>query len=345
MRTGAFGVLACGIAVGFMQTGAALACGASAPPFYVVKQQSPVSAATPLNTPLVVTVIEDADGPVVDSFNPSLTLTKADSDLAIELKALGGLTTLSWVPLDALEPETTYEAHFNPGYEGIPDTIWTFTTGTESTPALSLEGKLEVTLEPGSTTVYTCPNTLNPCGPSDNTGCPSQVVEVTQARVKIPRAVSGFPERLGTVTLTDDLPFDFSPPSKTGPEPYRGQNVSVTQYVNLDDPSLSEVLITLPDEAAPYKPCFAFAASDARGDQAIAEPLCLDVPASPVVTENDGDPGLGNDMKKSGTSEGCNVGRAPSSNSAWLGLLVPLAIIRGRRRRRPTPQVSAARRP
>src|SRR5205085_11134414 len=143
---------------------------------------------------------------------------------------------LTWIPIESLEPETTYEAHFNSGYEGVPDTIWTFTTGRESAPPLSLEGHLEVTFEPGTDTVQTCPPP-NPCG-YDEASCTSQIVQVTKPRVKIPRAIGGFPGRTGDVWPTDDMPYDFSPTSKTAPPPYAGLYVSVVGRVDLDDPSV-----------------------------------------------------------------------------------------------------------
>lgn len=350
MRTAALGVLACGVAARLLQSASVLACGASAPPFYVVKEQAPTSAAAPLNTPLIVTLIEDADGPVVESFNPTLTLTRGRADIGIELKALGAPPTLVWVPVEPLAPGTLYVAHFNPGYEGIPDSTWSFTTGTESTPPLSLEGELEVTLESAVEFVPTSP-CIPGCGNAgDCAGAgTSEFVNVTKARVKIPRAVDGFAQRTGAVWLTDDKPYDFSPISKTGPLPYEGTNVSILSFADLDDPSVTEVLITLPEEQTPYEPCFAFAASDARGDRAISKPLCLDRPIMPVANEGDAvsDPatpdGLANDIQKPGTSKGCNVGRPASGNGTWLGLVVPLAMIRGRRRRRPIAECVAVR--
>ena len=343
---------------GSLPCGAALACGATAPPFYVVERQAPTGEVTPLNTPLVVGLREDATQPPVESFNPSLTLTDARSKVSLELKSLGGLPTLAWVPVTPLDPETTYEAHFNPGYEGVPDTTWAFTTGTDSTPTLSLEGKLAVTFEPGTDTISECASGANfGCGACTSRG----VVKVTKARVKIPHASGGFPRRIGTLWLTDDLPYDFSPASKTGPQPYQGHNVSVAQYADLDDPAVSDVLITVPDEEVAYKPCFAFAASDARGDQATIEPLCLEQPRLPTseagsagngsdtgasggpVTDPHGGSADGLQMPSSRTSEGCSFGAEPANGSAWLATLGLLAL--RRRRAWPPASLSAARRP
>jgi len=314
----------------------AQACGASAPPFYVVQNQAPTTAGTPLNAPLVVTLVADPSGPTDANLSPRLTLTKSESDVALDLASFGGPTTLIWVPLQALEPETQYEAHFNPGYEGVPDTIWTFTTGNHATPALSLEGELSVTFEPGKDTVLSCPGGGIGCGPDDAAACTSEMVDVTKARVKIPHAINGFVDRAGVLWLTDDTPYDFSPESKTTPPPYHGANVSSAEYVNLDDPDLREVLITVPEGEGPYRPCFAFAASDARGDKATVAPLCVDLPPKPQPVEDNGDPGFldgaehspsSSPSSESRTSKGCSFGAQRTTPSPWLGALMLLALV------------------
>jgi MYXO-CTERM domain-containing protein len=334
LLTAVAGILAAGLAHG----STARACGATAPPFYVVERQAPTSAAAPLNTPLLVTLTEEPSGPADDGFAPTLTLTKAGSDLAVELKPLGGLPTLSWIPVAPLEPETTYEAHFNPGYEGIPDTIWPFTTGTESAPPLSLEGELHVTLESGVEAVDVCNPCVNKCGNEGDcaAACRVEFQNVTKARVTLPRAVNGFAQRTGALWLTDDKPYDFSEITKTLPEPYRGANVSVLTYADLDDPNITEVSITLPEAELAYKPCFAFEATDARSDRAAAAPLCLDAPF-PAANQAEPDPnqpgdGLANDIIKPRTSSGCSVGHPTASGSAWLAALAVMGLTRKRRR-------------
>ncbi|MES1188994.1 MAG: hypothetical protein ABUL60_34580 [Myxococcales bacterium] len=331
-------VLASGFATALLHGRSALACGASPTPYYVVEQEAPKGDTTPRNAPLVVELKADASGPVDTGFFPTLTLTRAGSDVAIELKSLGMVPPrLSWRASESLEPETAYEAHFNSGYEGIPDTIWTFTTGLDSAPPLSLEGQLEVAFEPGVDTVYTCPSP-NPCGNDTAASCTSQVVQVTKARVKIPRAIGGFPRRTGELWLTDDMPYDFSPDSKTAPEPYQGQNVSKVEYVDLDDPSVQDVLLTVPDPGVAYRPCFAFSASDGRGDQATIQPLCLEAPAVPVSNEG-GAGGSGGDSaddsqeSRPRTSRGCNfrAGSGGTDSSAWLASLSLLLLLRRRR--------------
>ncbi len=342
MKAVHIGVGLAAVVAGLGHSGAALACGASAPPYYVVEQQAPTGASAPINVPIVVTLRIDPNGPVGENFSPALSLTKAGSDVLVQLKPLGGLSTLTWVPVQPLEPDTTYEAHFNPGYEGIPDTIWPFTTATKAAPTLSLDGQLQVSLESAVESVATCPCTPGCGNQGDCAGaCSNQLVNVTKARVVFPRALYGFAERAGAVWLTDDKPYEFFPFSKTGPKPYQGNNVSTVAYADLDDPDVTEVLITLPEGEAPYKPCFAFDATDARGDQATAQPLCLDelFPAGTasedptVVDPDDGHDGLAHDMKQpSRTSSGCSVGRAGYSG-AWL---VSLGLLGLMRRWRPT---------
>lgn len=320
-----------------LRCGAALACGMAPTPYYVVEQRAPTGATAPRNAPIVVQLKEDPNGPAVDTFAPILTLTKAGSDVPVELRSLGGRPTLVWVPTASLEPDTAYEAHFNPGYEGIPDTTWTFTTGAESTPPLSLEGGLKVTFEPGTDTILECPSDRAlGCGDSGS-GCTSRTLAVTKARVVIPRPHDGFPQRFGRLRLTDDMPYDFSLPSKTLPPPYQGHNVSVEEYADLENPDLIEVLITVPQQAVAYQPCFAFAATDARGDQATSEPLCLEA-IMPVSNEGgagptlDPDEGLANEMQKptSTSSKGCSFDRNPSSGSVWVIGLGLFALVRKR---------------
>lgn len=347
MARHALAILVAGAAAELLLPTPARACGATAPPFYVVKDQAPASDATPLNAPLVITLEADPNGPADPNFNPSLTLMESDSDVPVELESLGGLPTLTWRPNTSLEPETQYEAHFNPGYEGIPDTIWTFTTGTESTPTLSLEGELAVTFEPGTDTVFSCP-AGGGIGCDGTAGCTSEVVAVTKARVKIPHAIAGFMRRSGALWLTDDLPYQFSPESKTSPAPYHGANVSRVEYVDLDDLDLREALITVPDGERRYQPCFAFAASDARGDQATSAPLCVDLPAKPEPIQDQGDPGFLDGAERapnpaassSRTSKGCGFSPQRTGHGHWLAALALCGLVRRRTRR-----LSAAPRP
>ncbi len=348
---------------GLTQSRPARACGEAAPPYYVVSDQAPNGSGAPLNAPIVVKLSASplgASSPAVVG-SPSLTLTKAGAAAALDVKSVGFPAAPIWVPVAPLEPTTSYEARFSSGYAGVPDTTWPFTTGTESAPVFSLTGKLAVSLEPGSDMVLEC---ITNCGfPCTSKG----EIKVTKARVKLPQASGGFAARSGTLWLTDDKPAEFFERSKTGPEPYRGNNVSLSSYVNLEDPSVTELLVTVPSEAVAYKPCFAFVASDARGDQASVEPLCLDAAAVPIVNEgsagsagatgtstagasaagattnpNSDDPGFANDQKSSGTSASCSSGRGPASDGAWL-VLLGFSLLR-RRQQTPRDRLSAARR-
>ncbi len=359
MRAAFVAVVIGGMAAALTRSELALACGEPAPLYYEVNATAPSGAGAPLNAPIVVKLSGSPVGAsspaVVDT--PSLTLTKAGAATPLDVKSVGFPAAPIWVPVAPLEPATSYEARFNSGYAGVPDTIWPFTTGTESAPVFSLTGKLEVSLEPGTDMVLEC---ITNCGfPCTNKG----EIKVTKARVKLPHASGGFAARSGTLWLTDDKPAEFFERSKTGPEPYRGNNVSLSSYVNLEDPSVTELLVTVPSEALAYKPCFAFVASDARGDQASVEPLCLDTATLPIMNEgsagatgsnaagasaagaaatgpNNGDPGFANDQKSSSSS--CSFGRGASSASAWLLLLGFSRLLRRPRTRRD--RLSATRR-
>lgn len=338
MKSATWGIAVLGLLAGLGQSRDAEACGASPTPFYVVASQAPAGKGTPLNAPLVVLLREEPTIPEGPQLAASLTLTKQGADEAVALRALGYGLEQAWIPVEQLEPETTYAARFNTGYEGIPDTTWTFTTGTEATPALSLEGALQATLEQGMGVFQSCPPNACPCGCSDAdraASCTSLEIPVTRARVKLPRAVDGFAGRAGTLYVTDDKPYDVSPPAKTAPEPYTGQNVSISQFVNLDDANVTEVVIDLPEEDLDYQPCFAFSARDARGDQATIESVCLDevVPgyAQPSANPDNGDDVAIDDVDTTSTSEGCSLSAAPSGNGAWLALVALLSVVRRHR--------------
>lgn len=349
MRSATLGIALLGAVAGLSHSGSARACGATPTPAYVVDTVGPMSADAPLNTPLFIHLREDPTGATDQDVTTALTLTIQGTDKTVALKPPGAPPDEVWVPVEPLEPETTYEARYSPGFEGEPDTVWTFTTGTETQPTFSLEGKFEVTLEPGIQTVVQCPQDACICGCSEEeqaAACTEIEVPVTNARVKLPRAVGGFSTRGGVVALTNDEPKSFSDITKHEPDPHL---FAVTSYqqVDLDDPDITEVLIPLPDAEAPYRPCFAMLANDARGDIAVAEPLCLeesfpaetggtatpDGGSGPVPTTNDS---LANDQKKPpSTSEGCSVANAGASKSAgvWLALLGVLSVAQRRRRR------------
>lgn len=300
----------------------ALACGASAPPYYVVASQLPTGEGAPLNTPLVVELTESADGPVYDAINPTLTLSVKGNDEALEVKAVGAASRLSWVPVEPLEPSTEYEAHVNLGYEGHADTIWTFTTGDVTAPSLALEGELEATLEAGREPILQCDRCGGPC---TDTG---EEREVTWANLTLPRVKDGFSGRRGEVWLTDDTPYSFTSDEKPAASETDTHLVSLSTFVLFDDDGkpTQNVRLTLPEEAEPYHPCFVLRVFDDRGDTAISEPLCLEasfptVDPEPVVTD-----------RESNTSSGCSFGvNSPTGASSLLAALGFVALLRRRR--------------
>jgi MYXO-CTERM domain-containing protein len=300
--------LFCGVAL-LAHATSALACGATAEPYYVPSQQGPTGNDVALNAPLVVDLSERADGPAEPHLNPRLTLTVEGTDEAPELTRIGSAPRLVWVPQAPLAPSTTYEAHFNPGYEGHPDTIWRFTTGQELTPPVALEGDLEVTFEAGT-------EPLKECGNNCGTDC-RQVgtVGVTKARIRLPRAVLGFPRYHAEVWLTDDAPYDFS----RGPR--RGL-VNLSTWISYDERGqpTEDALFTVPEEEQAYRPCVSVRVVDERGDAAVAPSFC----AERVST-----------FAKGGSGCSFGVARAPSAAGALL--LVGLALVTRRRRSRNAP--------
>ena len=321
---------ACGLSAALVlgRVAVAAACGASAPPYYIVDEAAPHGPDAPLNTPIVVTVKEGEDGPVVTELAPSLVLMMLGDEQALPLKPLLGAPTLAWVPLAPLAPNTTYEAHYNPGYEGIPDSVWQFTTGDSQTPPLALSGKLSVTLEEGIDTFYTAPSR---CGsvPTD-----TEERRVTKARVKLPTISGGFPRRFGELHLTDERAYEFAEPSKTAADPNEGHLVSTSAYVSLDEEQ--QMLITLPEEEQPYRPCFAFRATDGRGDQVVAAPFCLDqpfpLPAEPEPEPTSAAPVVADDDLHTSSACSFSVPRAPRG-SLFVIAVAGLALATRVRRR------------
>lgn len=309
--------------------GAALGCGVSPLPYYVVDTEWPTGDAVPRNAPLVVELAAQVDGPTNAVLNPKLVLTLRGEAVEIPTRALGAAPRLVWIPNAALAPDATYQAHFNSGYEREPDTMWEFTTGDAVAEPLSLQGKLVVTLESGTDPIVEC----GLCG----TNCVEKGQRlVTKARVKLPVVQDGVGARSGELWLTDDTPRDLSLPEKadvaSAPEVHL---VSLASYVSFDDAGLAtrDVLVTLPEEADPYVPCFALRVTDDRGDSAVAESLCLNRQFSSRSTESDGldrDPG---DGEQASTRSGCSFAPASSQNargSSVLALACAMAALRRR---------------
>lgn len=319
-----------GSAMLLAHSAAALACGEADEPYYVVSEQLPSGDGVPLNAPLIVDLEESANGPAEPHLSPSLTLTVDGSDDALELKAVGREPHLVWVPTQPLAPNTNYEAHFNPGYEGLPDSIWNFTTGDETTPPIALEGELSATLERGIDPTFECPKCFGDCTQTGQR-------DVTHALVTLPRVKDGFVGYSGQLWLTDNTPYDFSEPTKGESGPNLGHVVSLEATVSFDDDGkpLLPVQMTLPEEDEAYRPCFALRVFDERGDTAIAESFCLAETfprSSPDSNPVDDEPVLTD--HESSTSAGCSFGVASTSDSSAAFALLGLAALTRRRRSR-----------
>jgi hypothetical protein len=308
----------------------ASACGASSPPSYAVDELAPQGVGVPVNAPVQVTLrVEETESGFDASIGPSLVLTPTGSDLAVDLRPVGAAPGLTWVPLSSLEPQTSYTARFDSGNAGVAETSWEFTTGSAAREPLSLDGRLEISLEAGTMVVPEC----GPCG---NDCVDGDEVAVVRARVKLPRARGGFAPRRAWLWLTDDRPYDFSEPSKGTPEPYRGTNVSLGTSVLLDDET--ETLVVVPEEDAAYRPCFALQASDARDDRAEAPSVCLDpFPAPDSPSSVGGEAGAGATGAPSTpaarASSSCRFGVSPTGGHGAV-ILVALALGAARSRQR-----------
>lgn len=290
---------------------AAWACGSTPEPSYAAAEQRPTGSGVPVNTPIVVELAESArteDGPLL---SPRLTLVVEGTDEALAVTSVGSAPRLVWVPREPLATNTSYEAHFNTGYEGHPDTIWHFTTGDEVTPPVALEGELQVTFEPAEEPVMEC---FANCG----TAC-TQVgtVSVTKARVRLPRAILGFPKYHAEVWLTDNTPLDFaSGAPDSGPS--RGSHlVNLGTWVSYDERGepVAEALFTVPEEEEPYRPCISMRVVDERGQSAESSPLCAER-TFPFASKS--------------TSAGCSFGVGKANTGVVVALLGLVALTRRR---------------
>lgn len=329
-------VLMCAAAL-LARTAPALACGAQDEPYYEPSEQGPNGGSVPLNAPLVIVLSESTGGPAEPHLNPIMSLRVHGTDEAVQLKATGSAPRLAWVPEQPLAPVTTYEAHFSTGYEGAPKSTWLFTTGEESAAPLSLEGPLVATLEQGREPAIVCPPGNCGCSQGDcmaacRNGSPEPV---TQVRVKLPRVSGGFAPRVGTLWLTDERPYDFTEPTHGAPSANGGHVVSLADVVTFDHDGrpTKDVVMTLPEEAEPYRPCFALRVTDERGDSAFADSFCLNQTfplASPEVDSSEDEAVVD---RSSDTSSACSMGGA-SPGGATLGTALALAVAALVRRRR-----------
>lgn len=340
----------------------AAACGPSAPPLYAVAARAPEGEQAPLNTPITVALSAVAGSEAVpgEPFEPTATLTDpsgaqlALARVASTWKADGAgqlQEVLGFVPPSQLAPSTTYRVVFESGLSDASGNFelgkasWTFSTGESLQPRFALQGPLVATIEPGTDAIVDCPGNCT----CTQTGTQS----VTKARVKVPLARDGFGPRWGELWLTNERPFAFTTSMKPPADaPYEGL-VQLSTLVPLDDAAQPEALLTVPSEYRAYRPCFSFRAADARGDQAFAEPICLDeldVPLEEPIVEQPSEPepdpgsppagagapsvGSSPPERSSPTSSACGVtaARAPQGASGALALTL-LGLALGSRRR------------
>jgi uncharacterized protein (TIGR03382 family) len=311
-----------------------------------VDRLSPQGEAVALNAPLIVELLEttsDSDAPPP---LPELSLSVVGSDEVVRVPATSSTrgTRLSFVPTEPLLPDTTYHATFRTGQllDGVPpvepsSATWEFTTARTAAPALELHGELRVTLEQGQDPIYSC--TTDCGGGCVQTG--SQAV--TKARVKVPELLGGFGAKFSSVLLlSDDTPGSFEAPSKTEPEPQSEHAVWREQLEQLDPSAPADILITLPLETQPYQPCFAFKVWDDRGDEALADPVCLDdtFPSVQPPLGNAGSMGhplVDDTIKPRSKSSSCSASGASGGVPSALALLVGLAALSRRRQPKSAP--------
>lgn len=284
----------------------------------------------PLNAPIVLRLSESVTDSDAPPFTPTLSLRASTSDEVVNVPgSILGLSLdgeLSFVPEGNLPPSTTFLATFLSGQEVVttdrpPGTTWSFRTGTETSPSLSLEGELSVTLEPGEDNALECPN---------NCGCTATgaAFAVTKARVKLPRLVGGFRAHRGELWLTDETPYHFDLPTV---EP-DSHVVQVGGQLSRDELAAGEALITLPAEDVAYSPCFSFRALDARGDQVLSPALCLEKDDFVGAPSSDPPGATGSeDTASPRRSSACSFTPTTGSPEAWLSVLLLLATLSRRR--------------
>jgi MYXO-CTERM domain-containing protein len=178
-----------------------------------------------------------------------------------------------FLPKTKLKPHTLYRAESSLGAS------WDFTTGEDERAVLRLEGPIEVSYEAGSDPRVECQNFPGSCGgPCTEVGRN----DVTKARLTLPAVFDGFSDAhlRAYVSISDqaaapgDTPRDFYTP--------------ITQGL------AGEALLTMPMRAdrKPYRACFTFTATDARGDSVKSAQFCSseDVPVPPEAKEPEPEP-------------------------------------------------------
>jgi MYXO-CTERM domain-containing protein len=150
---------------------------------------------------------------------------------------------------------------------------FTFTTGGESAPPLALDGELAVRLEQAELPVTTC-GTQNDCGEQDcqQTGTRAALL----AHVTVPAVHGGIDGEHydGLVMFTDDSPAQFAGPG--GDVSTDAHTVTLAEGVKSHTGTASEVVFEVVDEERAYSPCFSYNAWDVRGQNVVAEAVCLE---------------------------------------------------------------------
>jgi uncharacterized protein (TIGR03382 family) len=175
-----------------------------------------------------------------------------------------GSALSAYLPKAKLKPNTTYRAESSLGAS------WDFTTGDAERAALRLAGAIEVSYEAGSDPRVECQDLPGSCGgPCEEVGRD----DVTKAHLTLPAVFDGFSdERLQAyVSITDEAAAPGDMPSAF--------------YTPIVPGKAGEALLTMPvrTDRKPYRACFTFTATDARGDSVESAQFCAteDVPVPP----------------------------------------------------------------
>jgi hypothetical protein len=232
-----------------------------------------------------------------------------------------------------------------PGAEGPLMGRFTFQTGDDLTPPLTLAGPLRVRLETYDSDVITC-ETHTSCGP---VGCKKTGTErALRARVTVPAARGGldFDGYRGIMYFTDNAPVTFSGEGEGRGAP--GGLIYGGHYLELRPGVETEVLTNVIDEHGPYTPCFSLNVWDPGGHAVQADPICLPpivpsehvrqldaatippvtppAPGAPTAPAARGDEG-------SDSALGCSAATGTPRSPGILALALATLTVRWRRRR------------
>ena len=170
--------------------------------------------------------------------------------------------------------------------EGPTSTTFIVETGADTATPLVLAGPLRVQLEAFNADIIQCP-----CGgPCNKVG----QRRALRARIAVPAVTGGvdFDGYRGWLHLTDDQAATFN---GAGEGMHGSGNVNLPYWMADVRPGAeTEVVQEIPDEDAPYAPCFALNLWDPAGHAVQADPVCLpSIKPSAYVRKLDGDNGGG----------------------------------------------------